>query len=109
MAFWNSSSSSSSSLGQTDSSSTSSPASLRSQQIKQDLQNQISQELAAANATELVRTITENCFDKCILIPKDTLSPTELQCISQCREKYMRSWNVISKAYIGRIQQEQHH
>ena len=80
MAFWNSSSSSSS--GQTDSSSTSSPASLRSQQIKQDLQNQISQELAAANATELVRTITENCFDKCILIPKDTLSPTELQCIS---------------------------
>ena len=70
MAFWNSSSSSSSSLGQTDSSSTSSPASLRSQQIKQDLQNQISQELAAANATELVRTITENCFDKCILILK---------------------------------------
>ncbi|CAX42115.1 mitochondrial import inner membrane translocase subunit, putative [Candida dubliniensis CD36] len=108
MAFWNSSSSSSST--QTDSSSSStSTASLKSQQIKQDLQNQISQELAAANATELVRTITENCFDKCILIPKDTLSPTELQCISQCREKYMRSWNVISKAYIGRIQQEQHH
>ena len=108
MAFWNSSSSSSST--QTDSfSSSTSTASLKSQQIKQDLQNQISQELAAANATELVRTITENCFDKCILIPKDTLSPTELQCISQCREKYMRSWNVISKAYIGRIQQEQHH
>lgn len=103
MAFWNSSPSSSSS---TDSSST---ASSKSQQIKTELQNQISQELAAANASELVRTITENCFEKCILIPKDTLSPQELTCIAQCREKYMRSWNVISKAYVGRIQQEQNH
>ncbi|EER35405.1 hypothetical protein CTRG_00144 [Candida tropicalis MYA-3404] len=104
MAFWNSSSSSS-----TTTDASTSPASSKSQQIKTELQNQISQELAAANATELVRTITENCFEKCILIPKDTLSPNELTCIAQCREKYMRSWNVISKAYVGRIQQEQNH
>ncbi|RCK58987.1 Mitochondrial import inner membrane translocase subunit TIM13 [Candida viswanathii] len=105
MAFWSSSSSSSNS---TDASATTA-ASSKSQEIKAQLQSQISQELAAANATELVRTITENCFDKCILIPKDTLSPQELTCIAQCREKYMRSWNVISKAYVGRIQQEQNH
>ncbi|EMG48410.1 TIM13 Mitochondrial import inner membrane translocase subunit TIM13 [Candida maltosa Xu316] len=106
MAFWSSSSSSSS---DSTTPANTSPEYLKSQQIKQDLQNQISQELAAANATELVRTITENCFDKCVLMPKDTLSPSELTCIAQCREKYMRSWNVISKAYIGRIQQEQGH
>ncbi|RLV96216.1 Mitochondrial import inner membrane translocase subunit TIM13 [Spathaspora sp. JA1] len=81
----------------------------KSQQIKQDIQNQISQELATANATELVRTITENCFDKCIYNPSDSLSSQEDKCIAQCREKYMRSWNVISKSYISRIQEATKH
>ncbi|KAK6200161.1 Tim10/DDP family zinc finger-domain-containing protein [Scheffersomyces amazonensis] len=85
--------------------SASSPATTPSQQLKKEIENQISQELAVANATELVSKITENCFEKCISQPANVLRPQEDQCVSQCLEKYMRSWNVISKAYITRIQQ----
>lgn len=86
-------------------SSTATAASTQSQQVKQQLQDQISQELAVANATELVNKITENCFEKCIHQPLGTISPQEDGCVNQCLEKYMRSWNVISKSYITRIQQ----
>lgn len=76
-----------------------------SQKIKSQIQDSIAQELAIANATELVSKITENCFDKCIQQPSTSLNGQEDFCVNQCLEKYMRSWNVISKSYIGRIQQ----
>lgn len=79
---------------------------LQSQQVKTQLQEQIGQELAVANATELVNKITQNCFDKCILQPQDQITPQQDACLNQCLEKYMRSWNVISKTYISRIQSE---
>ncbi|EGW35439.1 uncharacterized protein SPAPADRAFT_58669 [Spathaspora passalidarum NRRL Y-27907] len=96
-------------FGSSSASAPADPASAKSQQVKQEIQQQISQELATANATELVRTITENCFDKCIFKPQESLSFQEDQCIAQCREKYMRSWNVISKSYISRIQEAAKH
>ncbi|EAZ63555.1 hypothetical protein PICST_37361 [Scheffersomyces stipitis CBS 6054] len=76
-----------------------------SKSLKQEIQDQISQELAVANATELVSKITENCFEKCISQPGTSLNGQEDFCVNQCLEKYMRSWNVISRAYITRIQQ----
>lgn len=75
-----------------------------SSNIKLQIQELISQELAVANATELVNNITQNCFDKCISQPGASLSNSDEGCLTQCLEKYMRSWNVISKTYIGRIQ-----
>lgn len=77
----------------------------RSQQLKEKLQNDIAQELAVVQATELVNKLTENCFAKCIQQPQGSVSSVEDVCISQCSEKYMRAWNVISRSYIGRIQQ----
>lgn len=84
----------------------SNPAPLLAQDVKTQLQDQIKQELAVANATELVNKITQNCFDKCILQPQDQITPQQSGCVNQCLEKYMRSWNVISKTYIARIQKE---
>lgn len=70
--------------------------------IKDQLKSQIAQELAVANATELVSKVTENCFEKCLDAPYNN---TQEGCVDQCLAKYMRSWNAISKAYISRIQQ----
>ncbi|AJR78757.1 AIC_G0021660.mRNA.1.CDS.1 [Saccharomyces cerevisiae] len=69
--------------------------------IAKELKNQIAQELAVVNAIELVNKISENCFEKCLTSPYATRNDA---CIDQCLAKYMRSWNVISKAYISRIQ-----
>ena len=70
--------------------------------VTNKVKSQISQELAVANATELVNKVTENCFEKCLNSPyTDRNEP----CVDQCLIKYMRSWNIVSKAYISRIQQ----
>lgn len=70
--------------------------------VKQ-IEDQINKELASANAAELTRTITENCFGQCVPTPGPALTPDQSQCISLCVEKYMRAWNVVSKTYVGRI------
>lgn len=70
--------------------------------VKQ-IEDQINQELASANAAELTRTITENCFNQCIQNPGPAQTPDQSRCVNQCVEKYMRSWNVVSKTYVSRI------
>lgn len=70
--------------------------------VTDQLKNQIGQELAVANATELVNKATENCFAKCL---KSPYSDGNENCVDECLAKYMRSWNVVSRAYISRIQQ----
>ncbi|SCU96661.1 LANO_0E14026g1_1 [Lachancea nothofagi CBS 11611] len=76
--------------------------SAKASNVKDQLKTQIAQELAVANASELVSKVTENCFEKCLISP---YSNGEEGCIDQCLAKYMRSWNVVSKAYVARIQQ----
>lgn len=70
--------------------------------VTDKLKSQITQELAVANATELVNKVTDNCFEKCLTTP---YSDANEPCVDQCLAKYMRSWNVVSRAYIARIQQ----
>lgn len=74
--------------------------------LKTQLQSQITQELAVANASELVNKTTQNCFDKCIDQPQSTLTGYQNSCVDLCLDKYMRSLKVISKTYVSRIQQE---
>lgn len=74
-------------------------------QVKKQVEEQISQELAMVHANELVSKLTDNCFQRCILQPSSSLTGVEETCVSQCMEKYMRAWNVISRSYISRIQQ----
>uniref|UniRef100_A0A060TDZ5 Mitochondrial import inner membrane translocase subunit n=1 Tax=Blastobotrys adeninivorans TaxID=409370 RepID=A0A060TDZ5_BLAAD len=74
-------------------------------ELKKQIQEQISQELAVANATELVNKITENCFQSCFGVPGDSITAAEQTCTTQCMQKYMMAWNLISRSYIARIQQ----
>lgn len=95
----------SSGASKTDSAAALPAPSASSSEIKKQIQEKVSQELAIANATELVNKITENCFEKCILTPGSALSSTEQACTKQCMDKYMAAWNTVSRAYISRIQQ----
>lgn len=95
----------SSGSSKTDAAAPLSTSTVTSSEVKKQIQEKISQELAIANATELVNKITENCFEKCILNPGSTLTSTEQTCTKQCMEKYMSAWNTVSRTYISRIQQ----
>ncbi|CCK71676.1 protein translocase subunit TIM13 KNAG_0H02610 [Huiozyma naganishii CBS 8797] len=70
--------------------------------ITDQLKGQIKQEIAVANATELVSKASESCFNLCLQKPYNTNNDT---CIDQCLAKYLRSWNIISKTYVSRIQE----
>ncbi|CAA97355.1 Mitochondrial import inner membrane translocase subunit tim13 [Schizosaccharomyces pombe] len=78
-----------------------------SEDKKSIFMKQIRQELAVAQAGELISKINENCFDKCIPEPGSTFDPNEKSCVSKCMERYMDAWNIVSRTYISRMQREQ--
>ncbi|CAH6723787.1 mitochondrial import inner membrane translocase subunit Tim13p [[Candida] jaroonii] len=82
----------------------SSPQITTQSDLKTQIQNDITQELAVANASELINKVTENCFEHCIQVPENILTPQQDNCANQCLARYMKSWNVISKTYVNRIQ-----
>jgi len=81
------------------------PSGLSSAQ-KDELMDQVKQQIAVANAQELLTKMTEKCFKKCIGKPGTSLDSSEQKCIAMCMDRYMDSWNLVSKTYGIRIQQE---
>ncbi|KAG8225901.1 hypothetical protein J437_LFUL006133 [Ladona fulva] len=73
---------------------------------KEELMDQLKQQIALANAQELLMKITEKCFKKCITKPGTSLDSSEQKCIAMCMDRYMDSWNIVSRVYGNRIQRE---
>lgn len=88
--------------------------------------DQVRSELALANAQELINVkyififlvmivinsivkqkINEKCYLKCVPKPGPRLESGEQACLSKCMDRYMEAWNVVSRAYINRLQREQ--
>lgn len=99
MAWFGSKSSASNSS--TDNANNGGTGSISTNPIAAQLKEQVKQELAIANATELVNKASDNCFEQCLIPP---YSSNNNGCVDDCLAKYLRSWNVVSKAYIARIQ-----
>nr|CAI5817651.1 unnamed protein product [Callosobruchus analis] len=73
---------------------------------RDELMDQVKQQIAVANAQELLTKMTEKCFKKCVNKPGTSLDSSEQKCVAMCMDRYMDSWNLISKAYGLRIQRE---
>ncbi|KAL8805043.1 MAG: hypothetical protein Q9223_005904 [Gallowayella weberi] len=71
---------------------------------KTQIMNQIRQEAAVNNARSLITKLNGHCFEKCIPAPGTSLSKREEGCLSACMEKYMATWNTVSRVYIAQIQ-----
>ncbi|MCJ1223365.1 protein translocase subunit [Toensbergia leucococca] len=63
----------------------------------------ILRETAMNNARQLIGKLNEHCFEKCISSPSTSLSKKDDTCLTQCMEKYMATWNTVSRQFIGRI------
>ncbi|ALC43844.1 Tim13 [Drosophila busckii] len=74
---------------------------------KGELITQVKQQIAVANAQEMLSKMTEKCFKKCINKPGRSLDGTEQRCITQCMDRFMDTWNLVSRAYGNRLQREQ--
>ncbi|EEB19374.1 mitochondrial import inner membrane translocase subunit TIM13, putative [Pediculus humanus corporis] len=73
---------------------------------KDELMEQVKQQLAVVNAQELLTKMTEKCFKKCIDKPGTSLDSYEQKCVAMCMDRYLDSWNLVSKAYGNRLQRE---
>ncbi|PSN32515.1 Mitochondrial import inner membrane translocase subunit Tim13-B [Blattella germanica] len=73
---------------------------------RDEIMEQVKQQIAVANAQELLTKMTEKCFKKCINKPGTSLDSSEQKCIAMCMDRYMDAWNLVSKAYGSRIQRE---
>ncbi|CAG8452524.1 10622_t:CDS:2 [Ambispora leptoticha] len=73
---------------------------------KKAVMDQVRSELAYANLQEIVTKINEKCFAKCISKPGHSLENSEKQCVAKCMDRYMESWNIVSRAYLSRVQRE---
>ncbi|XP_001352787.2 mitochondrial import inner membrane translocase subunit Tim13 [Drosophila pseudoobscura] len=71
-----------------------------------ELMSQVKQQIALANAQEMLSKMTEKCFKKCIHKPGKTLDASEQRCISQCMDRFMDSWNLVSRTYGNRLQRD---
>uniref|UniRef100_A0A6M2DFI7 Mitochondrial import inner membrane translocase subunit n=1 Tax=Xenopsylla cheopis TaxID=163159 RepID=A0A6M2DFI7_XENCH len=73
---------------------------------RDELMEQVKQQIAVANAQELLTKMTEKCFRKCVYKPGTVLDNTEQKCVAMCMDRYMDSWNLVSRTYTSRIQRE---
>jgi len=86
------------------SSSSSTPQDLTAK--KNAIMDQVKQELAMANAQELVNKMNEACYTKCILKPSTSLSSSEETCLARCMDRYMEAFNIVSRTYVDRLAKE---
>ncbi|KAK3802745.1 hypothetical protein RRG08_012260 [Elysia crispata] len=73
---------------------------------KEQLMSQVKQQIALANAQELLQKMSEKCYKKCISKPGTTLDNSEQKCIAMCMDRYMDTWNLVSRVYGQRLQRE---
>ncbi|CAO1411636.1 unnamed protein product [Diamesa tonsa] len=66
---------------------------------KSDLMDQVKQQIALANAQELLTKMTNKCFNKCINKPGSELDSSEQKCIAMCMDRYMDCFNSVSRSY----------
>jgi len=74
---------------------------------KAQVMRQVQQQVAIAQMQELLGKVTDKCFKKCISSPGSSLGSGEQKCLAMCMDRYMDSFNLVSKAYTQRLQREQ--
>ncbi|KAH9818815.1 Tim10/DDP family zinc finger-domain-containing protein [Melampsora americana] len=85
------------------SSSSTTPASASSNLKSEQLKQEVTQQLALANAQELINKINEKCYARCIQSPSSTLTTREQKMISNCMDRYLEAYNIVSRTYVNRI------
>ncbi|KAF9234608.1 Tim10/DDP family zinc finger-domain-containing protein [Melanogaster broomeanus] len=73
---------------------------------KEALMNTIRSEMALAQAQDLLNKTNEKCFAKCIVKPGTSLSSSEETCLARCMDRYMETFDIVSRTYAHRISKE---
>ncbi|VDP93307.1 unnamed protein product [Echinostoma caproni] len=67
---------------------------------------QMKQEVALATTQALLQNMSDICFKKCVTKPGNSLDNSEQKCVANCMDRYVDSWNLVSKTFAARIRRE---
>ncbi|KAH7928283.1 hypothetical protein BV22DRAFT_1192987 [Leucogyrophana mollusca] len=73
---------------------------------KEAVISKVRQEIALANAQELLNKAGEKCFAKCVTKPSTSLSGSEQTCLTHCLERYLEAFTIVSRTYTSRVLRE---
>ncbi|GAA6059946.1 hypothetical protein JCM10212_003086 [Sporobolomyces blumeae] len=74
---------------------------------KQQIMTEVTNQLALANAQELITKVNEKCFARCITKPAATATPNDEACLMRCTDRYLEAFNLISQtAFVPHILRE---
>ncbi|KAJ7475664.1 Tim10/DDP family zinc finger-domain-containing protein [Mycena latifolia] len=73
---------------------------------KDAVMSAVRNEVALANAQQLMNSANEKCFKACITKPGASLSSSEETCLSRCLDRYMEAFNIVRRTYMGRLSRE---
>eukprot|EP00093_Oithona_nana_P013446 13446.XXX_882547_882131_1 [CDS] Oithona nana genome sequencing. len=80
-----------------------------SPQQREELMKNVQAQVALAQMQELLTKTTDKCFKKCVSSPSSSLGSGEQRCLAMCMDRYIDSFNLVSRAYTQRLQQESGH
>jgi len=63
--------------------------------------------MATSHMQELLTTLSDKCFTKCVAKPSNKLDRNEENCISNCVDRFVESWNVVSQTLLQRAKAEE--
>ncbi|KAK0193606.1 Tim10/DDP family zinc finger-domain-containing protein [Armillaria mellea] len=73
---------------------------------KEQIMNAVRTEIAQANAQLLMNNMNERCFKACVTRPGASLSSSEETCLTRCMERFMDTFNIVSRSYTARLSRE---
>ncbi|KAI4981170.1 mitochondrial import inner membrane translocase subunit Tim13 [Hordeum vulgare subsp. vulgare] len=62
---------------------------------------EIKAQLAQAYAQELLETVGNKCFAKCVTKPGSSMSGSESSCVSRCVDRYIEATGIVGRALFS--------
>ncbi|XP_068154622.1 mitochondrial import inner membrane translocase subunit Tim13 [Drosophila tropicalis] len=62
----------------------------------------IKEQILLANIQELLRKISQRCFEECVQVPDVELRGIERDCLTNCMDRFMDSLQLVSRQYFRR-------
>lgn len=69
-----------------------------------DVMSNVRRELQEQQVEELVQTLTDKCFEKCVRKPGASLTSGEQQCIAKSMDRYMEAMALVFNTVARKAQ-----
>lgn len=67
------------------------------------VKKQLKAQLAAATYQQMIEDMSEKCYNICIKKPGASLDNYEQRCLSNCMDRFIDSYNVVTKEFTARL------